>query len=499
MPGAAARVAPPVLSESSLRRIRAAFYAEPEQVAGQKQAASSQRPAPLPRRVPGANDRPRPPARIARPGLPASLLGHVPGPGAVTASAEVTSAPASSDIVGPAAGTIRVERDRAAEPGAGHRPPAAMRAPAEQRAPRRASGRKALASRGFRLAGVSASVILITAGLLAFALSRHTAAAPAHGGNGLAAEVATRNLAAAWVADQVSRDAIVSCDPAMCQALQAHGIPDGDLLELRTGTSDPLGSDVIVATATVRSQFGGRLSSIYAPAVIASFGSGNLRITIRAIAPDGAAAYRSALNADLLARKASGAQLLRNPRIVASPTARRQLAAGRVDSRLLATIAGMTALQPVDIVAFGDSAPGAGAGSPLRSAGLADTGGAARTGSSASPARAAHPIPCRARRDRAAHRRPDCPPYRIRRAEPARAAQPPYPVTEEDPLDHPRRHPPPRRHPGVVVPRGVSGAHATGADQDCSTSTPAPMRCAACRPPSLERPGAAQPWGHLVG
>ncbi len=384
MPGAAARVAPPVLSESSLRRIRAAFYAEPEQVAGQKQAASSQRPAPLPRRVPGANDRPRPPARIARPGLPASLLGHVPGPGAVTASAEVTSAPASSDIVGPAAGTIRVERDRAAEPGAGHRPPAAMRAPAEQRAPRRASGRKALASRGFRLAGVSASVILITAGLLAFALSRHTAAAPAHGGNGLAAEVATRNLAAAWVADQVSRDAIVSCDPAMCQALQAHGIPDGDLLELRTGTSDPLGSDVIVATATVRSQFGGRLSSIYAPAVIASFGSGNLRITIRAIAPDGAAAYRSALNADLLARKASGAQLLRNPRIVASPTARRQLAAGRVDSRLLATIAGMTALQPVDIVAFGDSAPGAGAGSPLRSAGLADTGGAARTGSSAS-------------------------------------------------------------------------------------------------------------------
>jgi hypothetical protein len=383
MPGVAARVAPQVLSESSLRRIRAAFYAEPEQVAGQEQAASSQRPPSLPRRVPGANNGPRPPAWLARPELPASLLGYVPGPGGVTAPPEVTSASASSHIVGPTAGTISAERDRAVEPETGHRPPTSMRPPAQRRARPRASGRQALASRRYRLAGVSALAILITAGSLAFALSRHTAAATARGGHGLDAEVATRNLAATWVADQVSRVAIVSCDPAMCQALQARGIPPGDLLELRTGTTDPLGSDVIVATAAVRSQFGGRLSSIYAPAVIASFGSGNLRITIRAVAPDGAAAYRSALNADLLARKASGTQLLRNPRIVTSPTARRQLAAGRVDSRLLSTMVGMAALQPIDIVAFGDSAPGAGAGSPLRSADLAETGNAARTGNSA--------------------------------------------------------------------------------------------------------------------
>jgi hypothetical protein len=379
MPGAAARVTRPVLSESSLQRIRAAFYAEPEQLTGQKQAASSQRPAPLPRRVPGANDGPMPPARITRPELPASLLRHVPGPKAVTAPPRVTSASASSEIVSPAVGAISAERDRAAGPEGNHRPPATMRTPAEQRA----SGRKALASRGFRVAGVSASVILITAGALAFALSRHTAAATARSGYGLAAEVATRNLAAAWVADQVSRDAIVSCDPAMCQALGAHGIADGDLLELRPGTTDPLGSDVIVASAAVRSQFGGRLSSVYAPAVIASFGSRNQRIIIGAIAPDGAAEFRSALSADLNSRKASGVQLLRNPRIVASPAARKQLAAGRVDSRLLTTIAGMAALQPVDIVAFSDSAPGAGPGSPLRSADLAETSGVAHAGSSA--------------------------------------------------------------------------------------------------------------------
>jgi hypothetical protein len=378
MPGATAWVAP-VLSESSLQRIRAAFYGEPEQIAGHEQAAYSQRPAPLPRRVPGANDGPRP-LRVARPELRASL--PEPGPGAVTTPPPVTSPSASSEIVSPAVRMTSAERDRAAEPETDHRPPATMRAPAGQRARRRAGGRKALASRGFRLAGVFALVTLITAGSLAFALSRRTAAA-ARSGYGLAAEGATRNLAAAWVADQVSRDVIVSCDPAMCQALEAHGIADGDLLQLSPWTADPLGSDVIVATAAVRSQFGDRLSSVYAPTVMASFGSGNRRIIIRAIAPDGAAEYLSALRADLLARKASGAQLLRNPRIVASPTARNQLTAGRVDSRLLTTIAGMAALQPVDIVAFGDSAPGAGPGSLLCSADLAETGGAAHRGNSA--------------------------------------------------------------------------------------------------------------------
>jgi hypothetical protein len=197
MPGAAARVAP-VLSESSLQRIRAAFYGEPERIAGQEQAAYSQRPAPLPRRVPGANDGPRP-LRVARPELRASL--PEPGPGAVTAPPPVTSPSASSEIVSQAVGMTGAERDRAAEPETDHRPPATMRAPAGQRARRRAGGRKALASRGFRSAGVFALVMLITAGSLAFALSRHTAAA-ARGGYGLAAEGATRNLAAAWVADR---------------------------------------------------------------------------------------------------------------------------------------------------------------------------------------------------------------------------------------------------------------------------------------------------------
>jgi len=184
---------------------------------------------------------------------------------------------------------------------------------------------------------------------------------------------AVRTRAAAWVASQVSRDAIVACDPAMCSALLAQGITSGNLLELGPATPDPLGSDVVVATAAVRSQFGGRLASVYAPGILASFGSGSLRIDVRAVAPDGAAAYQAALAGDLAARRAVGRELLGNPHLRVSPAAGAALRAGQVDSRLLTTLAVLAAATPastglVQVSAFGDSGPGASAGMPLRSA-----------------------------------------------------------------------------------------------------------------------------------
>ena len=177
-----------------------------------------------------------------------------------------------------------------------------------------------------------------------------------------------RSRAAAWVAQQISQDAIVACDPDMCPALLAQEIAPGNLLELRDGAADPLGSDVFVATAAVRSQFGARLASVYAPAVLASFGSGRLRIDVRAVAPDGAAAYRAELAADLAARRKAGRQLLGNPHLRVSAAARRELQAGQVDSRLLTTLAALAAQEPVQVSGFEDSGPGASAGVPLRSA-----------------------------------------------------------------------------------------------------------------------------------
>ena len=194
--------------------------------------------------------------------------------------------------------------------------------------------------------------------------------------NQAAAQAAARNKAAAWVADQVSHSAVVSCDPVMCRALQAHGFPGVELLPLDPAAPYPMNSAVVVATPAVRGQFGSSLVAAYAPAVLASFGTGIARIDVRVIAPRGSAAYRSALSADVQARKQLGAELLlRDKRIAVSATARRQLIAGQVDSRLITTVANLASLHPVTIVAFGDACPGASPGIPLRSADLAETGG----------------------------------------------------------------------------------------------------------------------------
>ncbi|MGC1285838.1 MAG: hypothetical protein WA895_23245, partial [Streptosporangiaceae bacterium] len=184
------------------------------------------------------------------------------------------------------------------------------------------------------------------------------------------AATAARQQAAAWVAAQVSHTAVVSCDPAMCAALQAKGYPAGDLMTLGPGTSDPLGSAVIVATAAVRSLFGSRLTTVYAPTIIASFGSGTARIDVRVYAAGGAPEYLAALKADEQSRVSVGQQLLRNSRVGVTQVARQQLATGQVDSRLLITLATLSHQGPVSIVAFGDSGPGASAGAPLREAEL---------------------------------------------------------------------------------------------------------------------------------
>jgi hypothetical protein len=191
----------------------------------------------------------------------------------------------------------------------------------------------------------------------------------------VSAGAAVRRHAAAWVARQVSRSAIVACDPAMCAALRAQRIATGNLLELRTAAGDPLGSDVVVASSAVRSDFGPRLTRIYAPDRLASFGTGSSRIDILVTAPDGTAAYQRALTADVTARRQAGAQLLHNQAISTGAAARQQLAAGAVDSRLLITLAALAALHPVMVLSFGRNAAGASSGLPLRSAEVTDPAG----------------------------------------------------------------------------------------------------------------------------
>jgi hypothetical protein len=210
-------------------------------------------------------------------------------------------------------------------------------------------------------------VLLAAGGGVALSRNGKPGGKPAQSNAVLTAQTA-RNAAASWVAAQVSRNTIVSCDPVMCSVLQSHGYPVGNLDVLGPNAPDPLDSSVIVATEALRSQFGSRLTSVYAPVTLARFGTGSAEADVRVVAPDGAPVYLRQLSADVAARKSLGALLLRDPRIAAEPAARGQLAGGLVDPRLLLTISTMSEMHPLSIVSFGDSARGAAAGMPLREA-----------------------------------------------------------------------------------------------------------------------------------
>ncbi len=240
--------------------------------------------------------------------------------------------------------------------------------------------------RGHRVAALIAlgATALVASGL-AVSLTRQAGTGPASGGAaaqaGALAGPVTRSLAAAaaatWVVRQVSRDAVIGCDPGMCRLLQAHGFPAGSLLALSPGAPGLHFCHLIVVTPAMGKLLSGRLEREDAPAVIAGFGSGRARIDIRVVAPRGAAAYRAVLSADWVARRKAAAQLVKSPRIHTAGAARQELLAGKVDSRLLITLAALAVSYPVNVVGFSDAGPGAAAGMPLREMEIAGTGGPA--------------------------------------------------------------------------------------------------------------------------
>ena len=193
---------------------------------------------------------------------------------------------------------------------------------------------------------------------------------------GVAASV--RSQAAAWIAGQVSSDDTIGCDPLMCAALTAHGVPAGRLLALGAAASGAPGAEVIAVSPAPRTGF-----SQAAPALLASFGSGGSLIEVRATSPGGAATYQVALAADVAARRSAGAQLLHSRRLeVGVQGAGRlqadQLQAAQVDSRLLVMLALLASQRSWRVIAFGDASPGVPlAEAPFRQVIITGTGGAA--------------------------------------------------------------------------------------------------------------------------
>jgi hypothetical protein len=186
-------------------------------------------------------------------------------------------------------------------------------------------------------------------------------------------EAAIRGQAAAWVAQQVSRGVTVSCDRVMCAALEARGLPARGLLVLEPLSRDPRSSAIVVETGAVRALFGTSLDRAWAPAVLASFGSGSAGITVRVVASHGAVAYQTALVGDMAAAKAAGARLLADRRISVQTSARSQLTGGLVDLRLLSALTALSRHLRVSVMGFGNVGPGVSAGIPLRYADLSPT------------------------------------------------------------------------------------------------------------------------------
>jgi hypothetical protein len=229
-----------------------------------------------------------------------------------------------------------------------------------------------------RIAVVVAALVVVVAVIVGIDLARSAPTAAERTGSGLIASAsAVRAEAVSWITSQVGHDINLACDAVMCSDLAQHGFPAGNLNVLGPTAPDPYGSELLVATADIRSQFS-KLESFYAPTVIASFGAGTARIDVRVIAPDGGPAYARQLVLDLQTRKTSGTQLADNKNITLSSAARTQLLSGDVDIRLITSLAFLAGQQPVAVVAFASFAPGAGPGVPMRWAYLAESDPAAR-------------------------------------------------------------------------------------------------------------------------
>jgi hypothetical protein len=200
---------------------------------------------------------------------------------------------------------------------------------------------------------------------------------PAPGTSGaLQIAAANRSQAAAWIAQQILPSVLIGCDPLMCQALEAASVSASRLSVVQPSAPDPLGVEVIVATPALRSEFGPRLATVYAPQVLASFGAASQRIDIRYLAPGGTAAFDASLAPDRSARVEAGQQLLSNKNVQASAQARSALLAGNVDPRLLITLGLLAHEIPVRLVIFDDPSPGVGSAVPLRGAEIGASGAA---------------------------------------------------------------------------------------------------------------------------
>ena len=189
------------------------------------------------------------------------------------------------------------------------------------------SGRLRLLS-GWRLVTLLVVLAVLAAAVTEFADTAFQATRNASAGN-LASRGADgpspQAQAAAWIADQVSSDAMVACYPEMCSVLQQQGVAADRLLPLQAGAAGPIDASVIVTSPSTSSQ----LTDTYAPALIAA--------SVRALAGSRSARPSPAGQRPMSPRSgpisppasSAGSELLKNWRIQFTARDTTQLRAGR--------------------------------------------------------------------------------------------------------------------------------------------------------------------------
>ena len=248
-PAHAAPSSSPVLSEELRQRMRAAVTAERSGAATKQDEA------------PGGEATSPEPVRSVRPRA---------------ARREPAARPARTANAGPIAEDEMTEwLETSARPPSSVKPPSAVKPPfaATPSSPvscQPGSGGFSAACAPVPVPRVARFVaVVLVIGVLAVAGVRYFGRSPAGSPTSAAAArqaAEARAAAASWVAQQVSRDVKVSCDPAMCAALRAHGFPSRELFvvgsnlggpdQLRRRSRDP---------GCVRSLFGSSLATAWAP------------------------------------------------------------------------------------------------------------------------------------------------------------------------------------------------------------------------------------------
>ncbi len=183
-----------------------------------------------------------------------------------------------------------------------------------------------------------------------------------------AAQTAANGKAAAtWISAQVGARTVIGCDPATCAAILAAGYPSSGQVILQPGVSLPAAGGLVVATPSIRAEYGPQLGDA-APAVVAAFGTGPTAVQVRLVTPGGQAAYSTSARSAVAARRSAGRKLIAGARVHVHAGARADLTAGLVDPRLLTVLHRVATHYALDIARFGDAGPQADSSMPFRSA-----------------------------------------------------------------------------------------------------------------------------------